>query len=76
MTDLKMLEDVIKESGMTMVALAKKSGIKRETLYNRLKGVGEFKISEMTGISRALNISDEKRDKIFFAGCVESYSTE
>lgn len=70
MTDLKMLEDVIRESGMTMVALSKKSGIKRETLYNRLKGVGEFKVSEMTGISRALNISDEQRDKIFFANAV------
>ena len=70
MTDLKMLEDVIRASGMTMVALSKKSGIKRETLYNRLKGVGEFKVSEMMGISRALNISDEQRERIFFANAV------
>lgn len=33
----KLLNDKIRNSGMTMVAIAEKTGILRETLYNRLK---------------------------------------
>lgn len=40
-----MLKDKITDSGMTVKAVAEKSGILRETLYNRLKGVGEFTAS-------------------------------
>lgn len=67
MTDLELLKKVIDNSGITMVALAEKSNIKRETLYNRLKGIGEFTASEITGLSEALNLNTEGRDSIFFA---------
>lgn len=67
MVDYKLLNDKIRDSGLTMVSIAKKSGILRETLYNKLKGIGEFKASEITSISNVLNITAEERDRIFFA---------
>ena len=51
---------------MTVVAISDKSGILRETLYNRLNGKGEFTASEIVGITRTLNLSKPERDKIFF----------
>ena len=71
MTDFVLLKQKISESGMTMVAIAEKSGILRETLYNRLKGVGDFTASEMMAISDTLRLSNRERDAIFFAQKVE-----
>ena len=71
MTDFQLLRDKISDSGMTMVAISQKSGILRETLYNRLNGKGEFNASEMVALSRVLNLSNSERDAIFFASAVE-----
>ena len=73
--DLEMLKKVIAESGMTLVAISKKSGIVRETLYNRLDGIGEFNASEIVGLSQALGLRNSTRDKIFFAKKVELKDT-
>lgn len=67
MVDIKLLKKRIDESGMTMVAIAKQSGMLRETLYNRLNGVGEFTVSEVNGLTRALRLKKSDRDLIFFA---------
>ena len=67
MVDLKKLRQIIDDSGMTMVAISSKSGILRETLYNRLNGKGEFTASEMMSISEVLHMPDEQRNRIFFA---------
>lgn len=75
LTDFKLLNEVISESGMTMCAIASKSGILRETLYNRLKGVGEFTASEIVGLSEALHLNKTQREKIFFAKKVELNDT-
>lgn len=66
MVNLEELKKEIADSGMTMVAIAKKSGISRVTLYNRLDGVGEFTASEIVGISSALHLSKPRREEIFF----------
>ena len=71
MTDIQTLKNRIKESGITMVALAKKTGILRETLYNRLAGKGDFTAREMMALADALNLSHSERDAIFFAKEVE-----
>ena len=67
MPDLKLLERIISNSGMTMVSIAEKSGILRETLYNKVRGSSEFKASEIAGLTRALKLTNEQRDAIFFA---------
>ena len=71
MTDFNALREKIDDSGMTMVAISAKSGILRETLYNRLNGKGDFTASEMIGLSKTLNLSNTERDAIFFAEKVE-----
>jgi len=76
MPDLKLLESIISNSGMTMVAIAEKSGILRETLYNKMRGSSEFKASEIAGLSRALKLTSEQRDAIFFANEGELKSTK
>lgn len=65
MPDIILLKKKIKESGMTVKAIAEKSGILRETLYNRLKGSGEFTASEIVSLTRVLRLSMADRDKIF-----------
>lgn len=65
MTDLKMLQDKINDSGMTMTAIAKKSNMLKATLYNRLKGVGEFKASEIVALTSTLHLTQDERDTIF-----------
>ena len=54
MTNSELLKEKIEESGMTMVAIARKTGIKRETLYNKLSGKSEFTASEIVAMSKVL----------------------
>ena len=66
-TDLKALKEVVDDSGMTMVAIAEKTGITRTTLYNKLAGKGEFLASEIAALAAVLHMTNEQRDMIFFA---------
>lgn len=67
MTDFEELQKKIDDSGMTMVAIAEKTGILKATLYNRFKGVGEFTATEITALTAVLHLSRAEREKIFFA---------
>ncbi len=75
MVNIELLKSVIDDSGMTMVAISEKSGIKRETLYQRLKGSGEFTASEIVGLVNALKLNKAQRESIFFSGKVERNAT-
>ena len=70
-TNSKKLNDEISESGITITAIAKKIGITREGFYKKLNNDTEFKASEITALQRILNLSNKKRDEIFFANEVE-----
>ena len=67
MTDIEALKAVIADSGMTMTAISEKAGIRRETRYNRLNGVGEFSASEIVGLTRVLRLTKRERDHIFLS---------
>ncbi len=71
MVNIEALKEAINDSGMTMVAIANKTGILRETLYNRLDGRGEFKVSEIVSLSEVLHLDNHTRDYIFFNNKVE-----
>lgn len=64
MANVDLLRNKMTESGMTVSAIATKSGILRETLYNRMKE-GDFRASEIVALSKTLNLSKGERDKIF-----------
>lgn len=67
MTDFNLLQEKIKESGMMVSAIAEKSGIDRNTLYNRLKGRGEFTATEIVNLTSTLRLNKNERDKIFLS---------
>ena len=60
-----LLKEKIKESGMTIKAIAEKIGMTRETLYNKISGKSEFTASEIVALSEVLRLSKEDRDYIF-----------
>lgn len=62
-----MLRETIKERGCTITFLARKLGISREGFYKKLSGKSEYKASEIFEMQKVLNLTDEKRDQIFFA---------
>ena len=66
----------INDSGMSFKAVAEKSGMLRETLYNRLKGLGEFKASEISSLQATLHLTTKERDEIFFKKNSELNSTK
>ena len=65
MTDLNALNAKIKDSGMTIEAIAEKANMKRYTLDRRLRGEGEFTASEIVGLTKALRHKLSERNKIF-----------
>jgi DNA-binding phage protein len=66
LVDMDRLRQAMDDSGMTMKSIAEKSGIVRETLYNRLKKAGDFRVSEIEGLTKTLGLSKKERDAIFF----------
>jgi len=70
MTNTELLVEKMEETGMTMTAIAKKAGMERTTLYNRLKGKGEFTASEIVRLSTVLRLNKPDRDKIFLSSSV------
>lgn len=67
MTNTEELRKCIAKSGISVTFLANKLGITREGLYNKLNNVTEFKASEIAKCAKLLNLSDEERNRIFFA---------
>lgn len=62
----QLLRETIKNSGMSFKFVAEKSGMLRESLYNKLKGRGQFTVSEITGLSNVLHLTVSERERIFF----------
>ena len=67
MPNIALLKEKISESGIKMTVLSEKTGITRETLYNRFNENGEFKASEIVALTKVLNLTKEERDKIFLS---------
>lgn len=67
MINSKLLESRIKDSGIKKKVLADKMGINQKTLYSKIVGATEFKVSEIEVICRLLALSNNDRDKIFFS---------
>lgn len=67
MTNTEALSEEISNSGITITAIAKKLGITREGFYKKLNNETEFKASEISAMQRILNLSNKRRDDIFFA---------
>lgn len=67
MTDITALNTFIKNSGMTITAIAEKAVIGRPTLYNKLDGKSEFTASEIVSLANVLHMTPEQRNAIFLS---------
>ena len=68
MTNTKLLEDVIANSGYKKSYIAKSIGITRYSLMKKIRNENEFKASEINGLCNLLNInSADDKVRIFFA---------
>lgn len=68
MTNTKMLEKKIQESGLLRSAILNKMGIKSyATLRAKIENDSEFTASEMDKLCDILNINKSQRGAIFFA---------
>ena len=68
MVNIPKLRGKIVEKKMTIGALAKKTGIKKDRLYRRLSGNGEdITIEEASAISAALEFTGSDVNEVFFA---------
>ena len=66
MVDVGLLKNKIEESGIKITVLADKMGVSRDTFYNRLENPDAFKLSEVVGLSKALNLPSKEVRQIFF----------
>ena len=64
MANIELLKEKMSDSGMTVTAIADKSGICRETLYNRMKN-GNFYASEISALTKTLRLTRKERNDIF-----------
>lgn len=65
MPKIELLNEKVRDSGMTITAIANKCGVSRANLYNRLKGKGDFTASEIVGLTKVLRLTKSERDDIF-----------
>lgn len=70
-TNEKLLNSKIDASGISKSSIAEYLGLTRQGLYNKLNGRQELKGSEIKKISKLLNLSDDEKEAIFFADCVD-----
>ena len=61
-----LLRSKIMEKGYSNIEFAELIGIKKTALYRKLKGITEFKASEIQKISKALNLTNSQIIDIFF----------
>lgn len=64
MTDGKLLDQKIKNSGISITFIAEQMGCSRNRIYSILAN-GECNASEIVALARILHLTKPERDKIF-----------
>lgn len=65
MTDMTLLKDVIRKSGLKKTYLAEALGLSYQGFLNKLNGANEFTASEIGILKKVLNLSDKDVVRIF-----------
>lgn len=72
MTNTKLLEELIRESGLRLGFIAEKLGISRQALYKKIKGLVSFNQNEIKMLCELLHITKWSVIKaVFFAENVD-----
>ena len=67
MTDSLELDYAIKKAGLDRQKVAGLLGVSQMAFFNKIHNRTEFKASEIVALKKLLNLSNEQRDRIFFA---------
>lgn len=67
MTDVALLRETMRQKGASVAYIARLIGKSEQAIHNKLNGKSEFLISEVKVIREVLQLTDEERDKIFYA---------
>lgn len=70
--NLQYLNDKITLSRIPIAAIAEGLDISRQSLYNKIKGEREFKVSEVTKICELLRLTEDEKRLVFFADAVDN----
>ena len=76
MTDKNALNEIIKESGVSKIFVARRLGITDTALRLKINGEREFKQSEIAKLQELFRLTNEQTASIFFAKEVALQSTE
>lgn len=72
MTNTKLLEQLIQDSGLKLSYIAEMLGISRTALYKKIKGLVQFTGPEIKIMCRLLNLKSwAKIEPVFFADRVD-----
>jgi predicted transcriptional regulator len=69
--DLKNLNNKIDEINIPITTIAEKIGISRQSLYLKLNGLRDFKVSEINSLCDILRLTNEEKSLIFFTDKVD-----
>lgn len=67
MTNTKLLEAKIKQSGLKKCHIAARLGVSSAGLTNLIRGRAEFKASQIHVLADLLNLTAQEKEAIFFA---------
>ena len=76
MTDSLELDYAIKKAGLDRQKVAGLLVVSQMAFFNKIHNRTEFKASEIVALKELLNLSNEQRDRIFFAKGVDNKSTK
>lgn len=65
MVNIEALDMAIAESGLTIDAICRKTGITRQTLYNRRKNPDSFRIYEIDALREVLSLNAAESRRVF-----------
>ena len=72
MTNIELLEEKIRKSGLKRSFISEKLEITRASLYRKLRGLSEFSLKEVSRLCDLLGITDlVEKEAIFFAKQVD-----
>lgn len=76
MTDYAKLKGLMAERGLGVTKLANILGISRQAASDKINGKSRITLIDAQTISKALNMSSEERDLIFFGNGVKQEATK
>ena len=70
------LKGLMAERGLTVVELSHRLGVSRQSASDKVNGKAKISLTDAQTIAKALNMTKEERDLIFFPYFVKSEATK